>query len=312
MRKRILVTGGAGFVGSRLCRELLARQNSVVCVDNLSTGSYDNIKDLGNDPQFTFISENIENLNLIPVDEIYNLACPASPCHYQKDPIRTLRTNFNGTMNLLNIARENQAKFLQASTSEIYGDPEVHPQVETYKGNVNTIGPRACYDEGKRVAETLCYAYYNMYRMQIKIVRIFNTYGPGMREEDGRVIPNFIRQALSNSDITVYGKGEQTRSFCYIDDLISGLQLMMNTENFFGPVNLGNPDEITILELAKMIISITNSKSKIIFSELPKDDPVRRKPDIKLASEILKWSPTIDLSTGLKETVQYFKYNDQY
>ncbi len=307
MRKRILVTGGAGFVGSHLCRELLAKQNSVLCVDDLSTGSYENIRDLVNDPQFTFINDNIENLNSIAVDEIYNLACPASPRHYQKDPIKTLRTNFNGTMNLLNIAKENHAKLLQASTSEIYGDPEIHPQIETYKGSVNTVGPRACYDEGKRVAETLCYAYYNMYRTQVRIVRIFNTYGPGMREDDGRVIPNFIRQALNNIDITVYGEGMQTRSFCYIDDLLRGLQLMMNTENFFGPVNLGNPDEITILELTKLIISITNSKSKIVFSELPKDDPIRRKPDIKLAYKILKWSPIIDLVTGLKKTIQFYR-----
>ena len=307
MRKRILVTGGAGFVGSHLCRELLAKQNSVLCVDDLSTGSYENIRDLVNDPQFTFINDNIENLNSIAVDELYNLACPASPRHYQKDPIKTLRTNFNGTMNLLNIAKENHAKLLQASTSEIYGDPEIHPQIETYKGSVNTVGPRACYDEGKRVAETLCYAYYNMYRTQVRIVRIFNTYGPGMREDDGRVIPNFIRQALNNIDITVYGEGMQTRSFCYIDDLLRGLQLMMNTENFFGPVNLGNPDEITILELTKLIISITNSKSKIVFSELPKDDPIRRKPDIKLAYKILKWSPIIDLVTGLKKTIQFYR-----
>ena len=312
MRKRILVTGGAGFVGSHLCRELLAKQNSVICVDDLSTGSYENIRDLGNDPQFTFINNNIENLNSIAVDEIYNLACPASPCHYQKDPIKTLRTNFNGTMNLLNIAKENHAKLLQASTSEIYGNPEIHPQIETYKGSVNTVGPRACYDEGKRVAETLCYAYYSMYRTQIKIVRIFNTYGPGMQEEDGRVIPNFILQALNNIDITVYGEGKQTRSFCYIDDLLSGLQLMMNTENFCGPMNLGNPDEITILELANLIISITGSKSKIIFSELPKDDPIRRKPDIKLARKILKWSPTIDLFIGLKKTIQYFEFKHNH
>ena len=304
--KKILVTGGAGFIGSHLCERLLKEGNEVICLDNFSTGSKDNIIHLVNNPKFKIIKHDIENPLLIEVDEIYNLASPASPVHYQKDPIKTIKTNVLGAINILDIAKKNNAKVLQASTSEVYGDPEIHPQVEEYRGNVNPIGPRACYDEGKRCAETLFFDYYRKYKVDIRVVRIFNTYGPKMAINDGRVISNFIIQALKNENITIYGDGKQTRSFCYIDDLIEGLIKMMNS-NQIGPINLGSPNEFTILELAQKIIKSINSKSKIIFKPLPKDDPKQRKPDITKAKKYLNWEPNISLEEGLTHTIKYFK-----
>ena len=304
--KKILITGGAGFIGSHLCERLLKEGNEVICLDNFFTGSKNNIVHLMNNPYFEVIRHDIEEPILIEVDEIYNLASPASPIHYQKDPVKTVRTNVMGAINVLEIAKRTGAKILQASTSEVYGDPEIHPQVEEYRGNVNPIGPRACYDEGKRCAETLFFDYYREYGVDIRVVRIFNTYGPRMAINDGRVVSNFIIQALQNKDITIYGDGNQTRSFCFVDDLVDGLIKMMKS-NITGPINLGNPKEFTILELAKKIINITNSKSKIVFIPLPQDDPMQRKPDITKAKKYLNWYPKIDLDTGLIKTIKYFK-----
>ena len=304
--KKILITGGAGFIGSHLCERLLNEENEVICLDNFFTGSKDNIVHLMDNPYFEVIRHDIEEPILIEVDEIYNLASPASPIHYQKDPVKTVRTNVMGAINVLDIAKRTGAKVLQASTSEVYGDPEVHPQIEEYRGNVNPIGPRACYDEGKRCAETLFFDYYREYGTNIRVVRIFNTYGPKMAFNDGRVVSNFIIQALQNQDITIYGDGSQSRSFCYVDDLVDGLIKMMNS-NLTGPINLGNPNEFTILELAKKVIEITDSKSKIIFKPLPQDDPKQRQPNITKAQKYLNWEPKIKLEDGLKETIKYFK-----
>lgn len=307
MKKTILVTGGAGFLGSHLCRKLCAEGSNVICFDNLSTGAYENIRALERDPQFRFVEGDVERMPEIKADEIYNLACPASPCHYQLDPVKTIRTNALGVMNILELARNNTAKVVQASTSEVYGNPSVHPQVESYTGNVNPVGVRACYDEGKRIGETLCYAYRKMYRIRVGIVRIFNTYGPRMRNDDGRVISNFICQALGGENITVYGDGTQTRSFCYVDDLIEGLSKMMQTAEAFGPINLGNPVEITVSELAEKVLEMTGGNSEICYTNLPEDDPVRRKPDIALAEKMLGWRPRIQLEEGLDKTIRYFK-----
>lgn len=305
--KRILVTGGAGFIGSQLCRRLLDKGEKVICLDNMFTGTYDNISGFCNNPNFEFINENVINPISLEVDQIYNLACPASPIHYQYDPIMTTKTSFLGALNVLELARKTNARVLQASTSEIYGDPLIHPQVEDYRGNVNTIGPRACYDEGKRVAETLFFDYHRTYGVDIRVIRIFNTYGPHMLENDGRVVSNFIVQALHNKDITIYGDGSQTRSFCYVDDLVSGMIAMMEQDGFSGPVNLGNPHEMTIVDLAEMIISKTGSSSKIVYRPLPVDDPIKRKPSIQLAMEKLHWKPMIDISEGLDQTIDYFR-----
>jgi len=308
MNKRILVTGGAGFIGSHLCEELLKRGNEVICVDNFFTGTKDNIKHLLNNPYFEFVRHDICFPIYIEVDKIYNLACPASPIHYQFDPVQTTKVNVTGSINMLGLAKRLKIRVLQASTSEVYGDPNEHPQTEKYWGNVNPIGPRACYDEGKRCAETLFFDYYRQHNIDIKVIRIFNTYGPRMHPNDGRVVSNFIIQALKNEDISVYGDGSQTRSFCYVDDLVKGIVLMMNTpKGFTGPVNLGNPNEMTILELAKLIIKLTKSKSKIVYNSLPQDDPVRRKPNIDLAIKELSWEPKVGLDKGLKKTINYFK-----
>ena len=304
--KKILVTGGAGFIGSHLCEKLLKEGNEVICLDNFFTGTKNNIIHLIENPYFEIIRHDIEEPILLEVDEIYNLASPASPIHYQKDPVKTVRTNVMGAINVLDIAKRCGAKILQASTSEVYGDPKIHPQIEEYRGNVNPIGPRACYDEGKRCAETLFFDYYREYHVDIKVVRIFNTYGPKMAIHDGRVVSNFIIQALQNQDITIYGNGNQTRSFCYVDDLVNGLIKMMNS-NQHGPINIGNHNEFTILELAKIIIKFTNSKSKIIFKSLPQDDPKQRQPDISKAKKYLNWEPKIKLEEGLKKTIKYFK-----
>ncbi len=306
--KKILVTGGAGFIGSHLCKRLLDQDNDVLCVDNYFTGNKNNISDLMNHPFFEAIRHDICFPLYVEVDEIYNLACPASPVHYQHDPVQTTKTSVHGAINMLGLAKRINAKILQASTSEVYGDPEVHPQVEKYWGNVNPIGPRSCYDEGKRCAETLFFDYKRQHDLNIKVVRIFNTYGPNMHPNDGRVVSNFIMQALSNEDITIYGDGEQTRSFCYIDDLVDAMIKMMNTDNtVVGPINLGNPTELKIIDLAEKIIKLTNSKSKIVNKDLPVDDPIRRKPDISIAKKELNWQPKIDILDGLKETVKYFK-----
>ncbi len=308
MKNRILVTGGAGFIGSHLCQKLLNEGNEIVCVDNFFTGSKDNIKNLLNNPYFEFIRHDICFPLYVEVDEIYNLACPASPIHYQFDPVQTTKVNVLGSINMLGLAKRLKIKILQASTSEIYGNPLEHPQTEDYWGNVNTIGPRACYDEGKRCAETLFFDYHRQHKLDIKVVRIFNTYGPRMHPNDGRVVSNFIVQALNGQDITVYGDGSQTRSFCYVDDLVEGIFRMMNVNSSFtGPVNLGNPVEFTVLELAKLIIELTDSKSKIIFKDLPQDDPEKRKPDISLAKDKLDWQPSIELEEGLLRTIHYFK-----
>ncbi len=305
--KRVLITGGAGFLGSHLCERLVAEGFEVLCVDNCFTGTRQNIFHLLNKPNFEFIRHDITFPLYIEADEIYNLACPASPIHYQFDPVQTTKTSVHGAINMLGLAKRVKAKILQASTSEVYGDPDIHPQPETYWGRVNPIGPRSCYDEGKRCAETLFFDYYRQHSLKIKVVRIFNTYGPRMHPNDGRVVSNFIVQALTNQDITVFGDGTQTRSFCYVDDLIDGMIRMMNgPDDFIGPVNLGNPDEFTILELAEKIIEITNSKSKVVFKSLPQDDPLQRKPDINLAKKRLKWQPTVKLDQGLKKTIEYF------
>ncbi|HDZ23853.1 MAG TPA: SDR family oxidoreductase [Desulfobacteraceae bacterium] len=308
IQKRILVTGGAGFLGSHLCDRLVEEGHEVLCLDNLLTGAKRNIGHLIEKPNFELIRHDLVEPILLEVDEIYNLACPASPIHYQFNPVKTVKTSVMGAINMLGLAKRVKAKILQASTSEIYGDPTVHPQTEGYWGNVNTIGIRSCYDEGKRCAETLFFDYHRQNRVNIRVVRIFNTYGPRMHPNDGRVISNFIVQALSNSDITVYGRGEQTRSFCFVDDLIEGLVRMMNApDDFIGPVNMGNPDEFSILELAQMVIRLTGSRSKIIFEPLPQDDPLQRQPDISLAKEHLHWEPTLNLEQGLTRTIEYFR-----
>ena len=306
--KRILITGGAGFIGSHLCKKLLEQGNDILCLDNYFTGSKDNIKDLMGNPHFECVRHDIINPYLAEVDEIYNLACPASPIHYQYNPIKTLQTSVIGVSNMLNLAKYRNCKILHASTSEVYGDPVTHPQNESYWGNVNPIGIRSCYDEGKRCAETLMMDYHRQENIQIKIVRIFNTYGPNMSVNDGRVVSNFIVQALKNEYITIYGDGNQTRSFQYIDDLIDGLIKMMATDDSFtGPVNIGNPREFTIKQLAEMIIELTGSKSKLVYRPLPGDDPRQRKPDISLARKILDWSPKVDAEDGLKNTIEYFR-----
>lgn len=306
--KRILVSGGAGFIGSHLCTRLLNEGNDVICLDNFFTGSKDNIAHLMGNHHFEVVRHDITNPYSAEVDEIYNLACPASPIHYQHDPIQTAKTNVMGAINMLGLAMRLNAKILQASTSEVYGDPIVHPQPESYWGNVNPVGYRSCYDEGKRCAETLFMDYHRQNKVRVKIIRIFNTYGPRMLPNDGRVVSNFILQALSNKDITIYGDGKQTRSFQYIDDLIEGMVRMMNTEDdFTGPVNLGNPNEFSILELARKVIDMTGSSSKIVFQALPDDDPRQRQPDITLAKEKLGWQPAIELEDGLKCMIEYFK-----
>ncbi|WP_163329262.1 UDP-glucuronic acid decarboxylase family protein [Desulfurobacterium thermolithotrophum] len=308
MRKRILITGGAGFIGSHLCEKLLNEGNEVICVDNFFTGTKDNIKHLLGNPYFEVIRHDICFPLYVEVDEIYNLACPASPVHYQKDPVQTIKVSVIGSINMLGLAKRLKVKILQASTSEVYGDPEVHPQKEEYWGNVNPIGPRACYDEGKRCAETLFFDYYRQHNLPIRVVRIFNTYGPRMHPNDGRVVSNFIVQALKNEPITVYGDGSQTRSFCYVNDLVDGMiKMMNNSDNFTGPVNLGNPEEYRIIDLAEKIIDLSNSKSKIIFKPLPQDDPKRRRPDITLAKEKLNWEPKVPVEEGLKRTIEYFE-----
>lgn len=308
--KRILVTGGAGFLGANLCERLLNEGNYVICVDNLFTGRMVNIEKLMDNRNFEFIEHNIiEPLNVSNIDEIYNLACPASPPHYQKSPTYTTKTCILGIINMLELAVKNNAKIMQFSTSEVYGDPIVHPQVEGYRGNVNPIGIRSCYDEGKRCAETLCFDYHREFGARIKVIRIFNTYGPKMDPKDGRVVSNLILQALKGEDITIYGDGTQTRSFCYVDDLIEGIVRMMNTrEDFYGPVNLGNPGEFTIKELADIILEMTGSSSKIVYCELPSDDPLQRRPDISLAyKELDGWEPKVPLREGLVPTIEYFK-----
>ena len=306
--KRILITGGAGFIGSHLCEKLLAGKNEIICVDNFFTGQKSNIVHLLDNPYFEMLRHDITFPLYTEVDEIYNLACPASPVHYQFNPAQTVKTNVHGAINMLGLAKRTKSKILQASTSEVYGDPAVHPQVESYWGNVNPIGPRACYDEGKRCAETLFVSYRSQHKLEIKIARIFNTYGPNMHPDDGRVVSNFIIQALKNNDITIYGDGSQSRSFCYVDDLLEGLIKLMDTpSDFTGPINLGNPVEFTILELANIVINLTGSASKIIYKPLPQDDPVRRQPDITLAREKLGWEPTIQLEEGLKKTIKYFE-----
>ena len=306
--KRILVSGGAGFIGSHLCTRLVNEGHDVICLDNFFTGSKDNIKHLMGNHHFEVVRHDVTYPYSAEVDEIYNLACPASPIHYQHDPIQTAKTSVMGAINMLGLAMRLDAKILQASTSEVYGDPIVHPQPEFYWGNVNPVGDRSCYDEGKRCAETLFMDYYRQNQTRIKIIRIFNTYGPRMLPNDGRVVSNFIIQALNNEDITIYGDGKQTRSFQYIDDLIEGMVRMMDTEDdFTGPVNLGNPNEFPVLELAERVIRMTGSTSKIVFKPLPTDDPKQRQPDIKLAKEKLGWQPTVELEDGLKRMIEYFK-----
>jgi UDP-glucuronate decarboxylase len=306
-KKTILVTGGAGFIGSHLCERLLTDDHKVICLDNLFTGSLDNIEVLKSNINFEFVNHDITKPYFRDgIDEIYNLACPASPIHYQSNPIKTVKTCTIGVINMLGLAKKNNAKILQASTSEVYGDPDVHPQKEDYNGNVNTLGFRSCYDEGKRCAETLFMDYKREHNLNIKIVRIFNTYGPNMTKNDGRVVSNFILQALQNDNITIYGDGSQTRSFQFIDDLVEGLIKMMNSDNV-GPINLGNPIELSMTDLSHKVIKLTNSSSDVIYKKLPKDDPKRRRPDISLAKSTLDWSPVIDLETGLKKTINYFK-----
>jgi UDP-glucuronate decarboxylase len=308
LNKRILVTGGAGFLGSHLCERLLKDGEEVLCVDNFYTGRRDNITSLLSNPYFEVLRHDITFPLYVEVDEIYNLACPASPIHYQFDPIQTTKTSVHGSINMLGLAKRLRIKILQASTSEVYGNPAVHPQPETYSGNVNFIGLRSCYDEGKRCAETLFFDYHRQHKLNIRVARIFNTYGPRMHPNDGRVVSTFIVKALKNEDITVYGDGEQTRSFCYVDDLTEGLVKLMNcSRDFAGPVNLGNPTEISILELAESVLKLTSSKSKIAFKPLPPDDPRKRQPDITLAKEKLNWQPVTPLEEGLKETIQYFR-----
>lgn len=306
-RKRILITGGAGFIGSHLCEKLLDQGNDVVCLDNLFTGQKDNIRHLMENPYFEFIRHDVLEDVYVECDQIYNLACPASPIYYQYDPIKTGKTSVIGALHTLGLAKRCHARILQASTSEVYGDPEVHPQPEAYRGSVNPNGIRACYDEGKRMAETLFFDYHRQHGVDVKVVRIFNTYGPRMRFDDGRVVSNFIVQALRGDDITIYGNGYQTRSFCYVDDLVEGMIRMMDSrEGFTGPVNLGNPEEFTMLQLAEMVIRLTESSSRITYAALPQDDPMQRKPVINLAKEELSWEPSIQLEEGLKKTIEYF------
>jgi UDP-glucuronate decarboxylase len=307
LRRRILVTGGAGFIGSFLCETLLARGHELLCVDNFFTGIRSNIENLIGQPRFELIRHDVTFPLYVEVDEIYNLACPASPIHYQRDPVQTTKTSVHGAINMLGLAKRVKARILQASTSEVYGDPSLHPQPESYWGNVNPVGPRACYDEGKRCAETLFFDYYRQHRLRIKVARIFNTYGPRMHPNDGRVVSNFIVQALKNKPITVFGDGNQTRSFCYVDDLVDGLvRLMESPDDLTGPVNLGNPNEFTIRQLAEKVIALTGSRSKIESRPLPADDPKQRQPNIALARSALKWTPTTQLDEGLKKTIAYF------
>ena len=307
-RKRILVTGGAGFLGSHLCERLVNEGNDVICVDNFYTGSKDNIIGLLNNPNFELMRHDVTFPLYVEVDEIYNLACPASPVHYQYDPVQTTKTSVHGAINMLGLAKRTGAKIFQASTSEVYGDPVVHPQHESYNGNVNPIGPRSCYDEGKRCAETLFFDYKRQHNLNIRVVRIFNTYGPRMHPNDGRVVSNFIMQALRGEAITIYGDGQQTRSFCYVDDLIEGFIRMMDAnDDISGPINLGNPSEFTIKQLAEAIINLTGAKSELIKQPLPEDDPLKRQPDITIAKQQLDWQPSIDLEAGLTKTIDYFR-----
>jgi len=307
MGKRILVTGGAGFLGSHLCEKLLARGHEVICLDNFYTGRKKNIVHLLDNPYFELMRHDVTFPLYVEVEEIYNLACPASPIHYQFDPVQTTKTSVHGAINMLGLAKRTKAKIFQASTSEVYGDPEIHPQPEEYRGAVNPIGPRACYDEGKRCAETLFFDYYRQHKVNIRVARIFNTFGPRMLPNDGRVVSNFIVQALTGQDITIYGDGKQTRSFCYVDDLIDGIIALMDApDTVTGPINLGNPTEFTMLELAQKIIELTDTKSKLVFRPLPQDDPMQRQPDISKAKEILRWQPTVQLEEGLKKTIAYF------
>ena len=307
LERRILVTGGSGFLGSHLCERLLAEGAEVLCVDNFFTGTRRNVEPLLDHNRFELIRHDVTFPLYVEVDEIYNLACPASPIHYQHDPVQTTKTSVHGAINMLGLAKRVKAKILQASTSEVYGDPSVHPQTEEYWGHVNPIGTRSCYDEGKRCAETLFFDYWRQHRLLIKVARIFNTYGPRMHPNDGRVVSNFIVQALRGHDITIYGDGSQTRSFCYVDDLIDGLvKLMASPDSVTGPINIGNPDEFSMLELASMVIEITGSRSRIVHRALPADDPKQRRPDISKASDLLSWSPTVPLRTGLKRTIEYF------
>jgi UDP-glucuronate decarboxylase len=307
LNKRILVTGGCGFLGSHLCDILVSQGHEVLCVDNCFTGTKRHIRKLLDRPNFEFMRHDVTFPLYVEVDQIFNMACPASPIHYQFDPVQTTKTSVHGAINMLGLAKRIRATILQASTSEVYGDPEIHPQVESYWGRVNPIGPRACYDEGKRCAETLFFDYYRQHRLRIKVARIFNTYGPRMHPNDGRVVSNFIVQALTNQPITIYGDGSQTRSFCYVDDLVDGLIRLMNSkEEFTGPVNLGNPTEFTILELAQRVIDISGSRAQIIHKPLPQDDPKQRKPDISLAQNELEWAPKVGLDQGLNRTIAYF------
>jgi UDP-glucuronate decarboxylase len=306
--RRVLVTGGAGFIGSHLCARLLDAGHEVLCVDNFFTGRRGNVARLLDNPRFELMRHDVTFPLYVEADQIYNLACPASPVHYQFDPVQTTKTSVHGAINMLGLAKRVRARILQASTSEVYGDPAVHPQPETYWGHVNPVGPRSCYDEGKRCAETLFFDYYRQHRLEIKVARIFNTYGPRMRLDDGRVVSNFIVQALRGQDLTIYGDGSQTRSFCYVDDLIGALAALMQTApEITGPINLGNPGEFSMLELAELVLELTGSKSKLVFHPLPADDPVQRCPDITLAREVLGWAPKVDLADGLRETIRYFR-----
>ncbi|MBU0514854.1 MAG: SDR family oxidoreductase [Proteobacteria bacterium] len=307
MPRRILVTGGAGFIGSGLCRRLVEAGHEVVCLDNFFTGRKSNVEPLLGHPRFELLRHDLVNPIMIEVDQIYNLACPASPVHYQHNPVKTVKTNVLGALHMCGLAKRVGARLLQASTSEVYGDPGVHPQPEDYWGHVNPVGPRSCYDEGKRLAETLMMDYHRQNGVDVRIVRIFNTYGPRMAEDDGRVVSNFIVQALTGADLTIYGQGEQTRSFCYVDDMVEGMIRMMDQDRILGPVNLGNPEETSIIELARLILGLTASSSRIVHQPLPDDDPVRRRPDIALARRFLAWDPEVDLETGLRATIDDFR-----